>query len=105
AAALPFVERADRVVILSVDEGAEMEGNACERLRHALAWHNAGTIVRRVKPAGRPAAEALLAAAAAEGANMLVMGGYGHSRTREVIFGGFTRHILTDAPLPILMAH
>jgi nucleotide-binding universal stress UspA family protein len=36
---------------------------------------------------------------------MLVMGGYGHSRTREVIFGGFTRHVLTDASLPILMAH
>jgi nucleotide-binding universal stress UspA family protein len=105
AAAMPFIERADRVVILSVDEGAATEGESCERLRHALAWHNAGTMVRRVKPAGRPAAETLLAAAAAAGADMLVMGGYGHSRTREVIFGGFTRHVLTDAPLPILMAH
>jgi nucleotide-binding universal stress UspA family protein len=105
AAAMPFIERADRVVILSVDEGAATEGESCERLRHALGWHNAGTMVRRVKPAGRAAAETLLAAAAAAGADMLVMGGYGHSRTREVIFGGFTRHVLTDAPLPILMAH
>ncbi len=33
------------------------------------------------------------------------MGAYGHSRVREVIFGGFTRHVLTGADLPILMAH
>jgi nucleotide-binding universal stress UspA family protein len=105
AAALPFIERADRVVILSVDEGAETDGESCERLRHALAWHNTNTIVQRMKPAGRPAAETLLEAAVAAGADMLVMGGYGHSRTREVIFGGFTRHVLTDASLPILMAH
>jgi nucleotide-binding universal stress UspA family protein len=105
AAALPFVEMADRVIILSVDEGTEPEVQSCENLRHALAWHNPNTKVQRMKPAGRPAAETLLAAAGAAGADLLVMGGYGHSRTREVIFGGFTRHVLTGADLPVLMAH
>jgi nucleotide-binding universal stress UspA family protein len=36
---------------------------------------------------------------------VLVMGGYGHSRTREIIFGGFTRRILSGADLPVLLAH
>jgi nucleotide-binding universal stress UspA family protein len=58
-----------------------------------------------VKPHGRPPVEALLAAAHAVNADMLVMGGYGHSRTREIIFGGFTRRILSHADLPVLMAH
>jgi nucleotide-binding universal stress UspA family protein len=33
------------------------------------------------------------------------MGGYGHTRLREVVFGGFTRAVLESAPLPVLMAH
>jgi len=49
--------------------------------------------------------ETLLSAADAAQADVLVMGGYGHSRVREVIFGGFTRHVLKGADLPILMAH
>ena len=38
-------------------------------------------------------------------AGLLVMGGYGHSRFREWVFGGFTRRVLADAPLPVLMMH
>ncbi len=47
----------------------------------------------------------LLLAAAAEHAALLVMGGYGHSRLREWIFGGFTRRVLQGADIPVLMAH
>jgi nucleotide-binding universal stress UspA family protein len=36
---------------------------------------------------------------------MLVMGGYGHSRTREMIFGGFTRRVLSGADVPIFITH
>ena len=49
--------------------------------------------------------ETLLAAAGAANADLLVMGGYGHSRVREVMFGGFTRRVLSHADLPVLMAH
>ncbi len=105
AAAQPFVAMADKVIILSVDEGAGANDQSCEGLRHALSWQNANTTVQHLKPHGRPAVETLLAAADAADADLLVMGGYGHSRVREVIFGGFTRRILTDADLPVLMAH
>jgi nucleotide-binding universal stress UspA family protein len=105
AAAQPFVQMADRVIVLSVDEDAETDEGSCERLRYALSWHNPKTTVRRLKRDERPAVETMLAAAGAVEADVLVMGGYGHSRVREVIFGGFTRRVLTGADLPILMAH
>ncbi len=105
AAARPFVEMADKVVVLSVDEGGETDEVSCERLRYALSWHNPATTVQRLMRDGRAPAETLLAAARAAGADLLVMGGYGHSRMREVIFGGFTRHMLSGADLPILMVH
>jgi nucleotide-binding universal stress UspA family protein len=38
-------------------------------------------------------------------AGLLVMGGYGHSRARELLLGGFTRHVLRDAPLPVFLCH
>ena len=47
----------------------------------------------------------LIDAAANAGTSLLVMGGYSHSRLREVVFGGFTRHIMTGTDLPVLMAH
>ena len=36
---------------------------------------------------------------------LLVMGGYGHTRLREWVFGGFTQLVLDSAPVPVLMAH
>ncbi len=105
AAARPFVEMANRVIILSVDEAAVTDEQSSERLRYALSWHNPNTSVQRLKPESRPPVETLLTAAGAVEADVLVMGGYGHSRMREVIFGGFTRRVLTGADLPVLMAH
>jgi len=105
AAAMPFIELADRVIIMSVDEGRPNDVAACERLRHALAWHNARVEVHGLKPEGRAPVDVLLEAAEAAKANLLVMGGYSHSRMREVIFGGFTRRVLHGADIPVLMAH
>ncbi len=104
-AARPFIEMADKVVIISIEEDGETDERSCEMLRYALSWHNPKIIVRHLKQDERPPVETLLAAAGAEQADLLVMGGYGHSRIREVIFGGFTRHVLAGADLPILMAH
>jgi nucleotide-binding universal stress UspA family protein len=106
AAALPFIAAAKRVIILSAEEGDERSGQpSCERLLHALLWHNPATSVQRLQGNARPPAEIVLDEAAAAGADLLVMGGYGHSRLREVAFGGFTRHMLTKCRLPVLMAH
>jgi nucleotide-binding universal stress UspA family protein len=105
AAAQPFLVRAKQVVIFCVDEGEQDDERSRERLRYALSWHNANTTVQTLMRGRDAPVETVLAAARAADADMLVMGGYGHSRIREVIFGGFTRHVLLGADLPILMAH
>ena len=51
------------------------------------------------------AADILLVTAKSVGADLLVMGAYGHSRVREFIFGGVTRQILQTADMPVFMAH
>jgi nucleotide-binding universal stress UspA family protein len=105
AAAQPFLRMAEQVIIFSVIEDARTDEPSCERLRHALAWHNPKTKVQCLKHGDRASVDTLLGAAAAANADLLVMGGYGHSRVREVMFGGFTRRVLSHADLPVLMAH
>jgi nucleotide-binding universal stress UspA family protein len=103
AAALPFIAKADRVIILSVVESGGVEDESTERLKKALSWHNPNTSVQHLKPEGGDPVGTLLAAAA--DTDVLVMGGYGTSRMRQVIFGGFTRRILRGADLPVFMVH
>ncbi len=104
AGAMPLIDRAERVVIATVAEGTTLAPTAT-RLRAALRWHNAKGAGRAVAAAGRDPADALVAEAVAAGAGLLVIGGYSHSRLREVVFGGVTQKMLAAAPLPILMAH
>lgn len=102
AAAIPFITRAKNAVVLIAEDG-NTHDEANHMVRY-LAWHGCGALVKIVKPDRRGPVEALLAAAK-ESAGLLVMGGYGHNRLREWVFGGFTQRVLADAPLPVLMAH
>ena len=106
AAALPFIDKAERVVILSVQEDETTTEESCERLLRALHWHNKNTTRQYLRATNdQPLVQTLIDAAANAGTSLLVMGGYSHSRLREVVFGGFTRHIMTGTDLPVLMAH
>jgi len=111
-AAMPFLAAAQQVVILTVDEGggdAEDRDESAERLARSLRWHGLAATARRLHTdAAGGAAEALLAAASGGeiGAGLLVMGGYGHGRLRELVFGGVTAHVLRNAaPIPVLLMH
>ncbi len=105
SAARPFIAQAERVVILTIDEDDEPDDRSAERLQRALRWHNPSVMMRRLVRGRGSAAETLLGAAAQAESDLLVMGGYGHTRLREAVFGGFTRHVLERAGLPVLMAH
>jgi nucleotide-binding universal stress UspA family protein len=105
AGAMPLIDHAARVLILTVAEAGEEGEASTARLRRSLRWHNPATEVRRLEGGGRPPVEVLLAAAAEQEATLLIMGGYSHSRLREVVFGGFTQRILKGADLAVLMAH
>ncbi len=103
AFAMPFVTRAKEVVIVTVDEDGAAQGDA-DRLAGYLTWHGVNPAVQRLSPGSNGAVETLVAAIGGK-AGLLVMGGYGHARVREWVFGGFTHRILTDCPVPVLLAH
>ena len=103
AAAMPFLLRAKEIVVITVEE-EEGRRDAADRLVRSLGWHGLNAVAQRLQPGSKGGAETLLAAAADQ-AGMLVMGGYGHSRLREWVFGGFTQRVLSEAAMPVLMAH
>jgi nucleotide-binding universal stress UspA family protein len=103
AFAMPFLRRANELLVVTVDEAAEATHDA-ERLVRNLAWRGLAAKAERLTPGPEGAAPSLLAGIAGR-ADLMVMGGYGHSRLRELVFGGFTQHMLADAPLPVLIAH
>jgi nucleotide-binding universal stress UspA family protein len=107
AGALPFLRRAKHVLVVAVEEdgAAEQYGESTGGdIGRYLSRHGISAEVRPV--AGWNLAEdALLNEATRDDADLIVMGGYGHSRFREWMLGGVTRHMLETAPVPILMAH
>jgi nucleotide-binding universal stress UspA family protein len=105
AAAMPFLSIAKQIVIMTVAENeTTIAEEGAGRLMANLRWDGFSASVRRLAPGAQGAADTLLAAAREQGA-LLVMGGYGHSRVREWIFGGFTQRVLREAETPVLMAH
>ncbi len=106
ALAMPFLARAREITVIAVEEAeARSEPrNQADRLVRNLAWHGLAAKAERLEP-GPSGAAATLLDAAQQRSDLLVMGGYGHSRLREWVFGGFTQRVLVDAPLPVLLAH
>jgi nucleotide-binding universal stress UspA family protein len=102
AAAMPLLSRAREIVVITVAEETDGREDADRLIRH-LAWHGLAATTLRLPPG--PESAATLLTGAGERADLLVMGGYGHSRLREWVFGGFTERALVNAPLPVLMAH
>lgn len=105
ACATPLLRAADSIVVVAVTEGTHTDTASTGRLTGFLRWQNPEVRLRTVNAGGKDPGDALLAAVAETGADLLVMGGYSHSRMREVVFGGVTRRVLRAADLPVLMAH
>ena len=103
AAAMPLLSRAKEVAVITVEEPQAAHHEA-DRLVRSLAWHGIAATTASLTP-GQAGAGATLLAGARDRADLLVMGGYGHSRLREWVFGGVTQLALADAPLPVLIAH
>lgn len=103
-AALPFLERAGKVMVLALDEPDDLWPNA-ERLCAYLQSHGIKAAPRRKSSGGAAVGDRLIELARDEGAALLVMGGYGHSRLRELVLGGVTRRVLARPGLAVLMAH
>lgn len=104
-AAMPLLALAKRIEIVTIAEDeATADDSLAARVVTNLRWHGFAVSARQIAPGAEGPADTLLAAAESEKA-LLVMGGYGHGRLREWIFGGFTQRSLSHASVPILMAH
>lgn len=103
AAALPFMRRATKVTVLT-GGGEDRKAPAAQLLPY-LARHSIVAEQHGFDHGHGPMGKALLAEATRLGADLLVMGAYGHSRLREMILGGATREVLDKSDLPVLMAH
>ena len=103
AAALPWLTRAHTLHVAS--HTADDEEDPLPAFEQWLRRHEVSAPVRRHRTLAPDVGEGLLSLAAEVGAEMLVMGCYGHSRTREWVLGGATRTILQSMTVPVLMVH
>jgi nucleotide-binding universal stress UspA family protein len=105
--ALPLLVAAERVSVCMVAperHGSDSSDPGAE-LSRMLSRHGAKVEVTLL-PQTLPRVSEVIARHVADiGADMLVMGAYGHSRFREAILGGATRHMLEHAKVPVFMAH
>lgn len=102
-AALPFVTHADQVYVVSAGADAPFEG--AEEVSEFLARHGAHVTPHFLDVRAGKIADEIQRFASYQDADLVVMGGYGHSRLREWLFGGVTRDILRVSPLCCLMSH
>ena len=102
-AAIPLLRLAASVNLLTVEEKRpDLRGRdaAAYLARHGIS----ATVIERGD--GGESIETVIRAVLHEtAATLLVQGAYGHSRLRQTIFGGVTRGLLGDAPVPLLIAH
>jgi len=103
-----ILEFAESVTVLTVDAKPKMFGHGDQpgaNIAAHLSRRGLPAEVRNVDSMGRSAALAILDEAVSLNADLVVMGGYAHSRLRELVFGGATRELLRSATVPLLMAH
>lgn len=104
---LPFLQQAEFVELLTIGEGprpaseAETEGHETARL---LSRHGVHTEVRHIAEGEHGTGTRLLMEAASQQCDLIVMGGYGHSRLHRLIFGDASKHVLSEARIPVLMS-
>lgn len=105
AFAMPLLRAAARVSVLTVVGGQGVAGPAPADIIKQLKRNGIAAKPIRVEIDSRSTGEAVLAAAKAEGCDLLVKGAFTRSRLRQMVFGGATSHIMAHAELPVLMAH
>lgn len=103
-AALPFLKCADGVEILCVRRGKDETIDTTEVMSY-LKLRGIAATERLIDGGTRAIGDVLLDEASKSGAGMLVAGGYGHSRLREMFFAGVTRQVVSHASLPVFLVH
>ena len=104
-AALPILKACDLVIVGTAGD-TEWAVEAPKAAEEYLRLHGVNaTHLHLHPPKDAPPEEALLEHAKKKGADLIVMGAYSHQRWRQIVLGGFTRHLLKTSEIPLLMAH
>lgn len=107
ADAMPLLQRAGQVRLVTWNEGETAVATALERLTALGGWlarHGVQT-TQQVETASVPVGDALLSLAFDQSCDLIVLGAYGHSRWTERLLGGTTRLLLRSMTVPVLMSH
>jgi nucleotide-binding universal stress UspA family protein len=102
--AMPVLSRAESIDVLSVD-GAMVPGPSSAEIAESLASHGLKVTSQHVKPGTRSAGQTIVDTAIAGGCDLILKGAYTQSRLRQMIFGGMTRHLILNSPLPVLFSY
>lgn len=106
--ALPFLQRAQNVTVLSVNGNASAGAHGDSPRSDValyLARHGIKAEAAQTMSGGVDVGSVILSRAFDHSADLIVMGAYGHSRAREILLGGATRTILRQMTVPVLMSH
>jgi nucleotide-binding universal stress UspA family protein len=103
--AMPLLRRAGMVEVVTIESWERRNEMAGAKIAEHLARHGLKVELKPIVAPDTEVADTILSHAADVSADMIVMGGYGHSRLREFILGGATNGILRSMTVPTLMAH
>ena len=104
ASAMPLLRAAESITVFTVNSPRTSIDRVPE-LASYLVWHGISSRTETITGPNATVGAKLMEDVRAEGADLLVMGAYTHSRMRQLILGGVTRHVLETAELPVFMAH
>ncbi|MFL4471106.1 universal stress protein [Tateyamaria armeniaca] len=107
-AALPYLREASEVVIGCIDPVMTPDRNGQNPGADLAAWlshHGCPVTVSQFPSGGRPIADCILERAKEMGADLIVLGAYGHARMIQTVLGGTTRSMFEQTDFPVLMAH
>jgi nucleotide-binding universal stress UspA family protein len=104
-AAMPFLHHARRVVVVTVTEHGDNSAEALAEVARQLAWHGVRAELRTVLASGAGIPAVLSVAAHECGADLVVLGAYGHSRMHEILFGSCTQAVIRNAETSVLLMH
>lgn len=91
--------------MVNVSEQPDASPPELEHLADRLAWHGIAAESRQITHISKPASRHLLRVAHELGADLMMVGGYGHGRLREAVFGGVTQALIESAEFPIFIMH
>jgi len=104
SAALPFLSRAQSVEVMIIQNAHDVR-EMLEPAKEYLSLHGIACTEHIIDQGSLPIGDRILKHASEHNSDLLVVGGYGHGRVRETIFGGVTEHVTSHATIPLLMMH